>query len=434
MGRLVQQPAPAGADREHPSPGVRRDVLSKSESPGKGGRNQMIEPPGKPERFTQLEPLGHLEAHSAQNLAQDHGYGLQGLKPGPGLGDMPAQALGVPMLQSGKEPDPAFVNGQNLAAIRALHQAGLIGDDLALMPRGRLGPRPVGKEQVVFPHDPECPFAADPDPVHDAQARPHLAVHFAMDPEAGKAVNDKGQQLLVSPLWRGASLAASLGRESSLAGIERGARQGQDSPDPLHSIGLAGGRGSRLAHLRDLSLPKGLCSSTRTRNSSFSMLRSPIRFSAWSRSLFSGSPSRLLQGSLHPRQSHATPLLQAIYRDAQPPGQQPHRPATKHAKHHFTFAPHVPALVWPKEADLAASRGLAPSRTKASFSKTHDLSQLPLVLCHPKGSLSTCGLRSSQFRVQRNRGQLSPTWQHPASVKALFLSHRYLEACPRVFH
>jgi putative transposase len=48
MGRLVQQPAPARADRRHPSGGVRSDVLRKTGKPGHGGRTQLTESPEKP--------------------------------------------------------------------------------------------------------------------------------------------------------------------------------------------------------------------------------------------------------------------------------------------------------------------------------------------------------------------------------------------------
>lgn len=52
LGRLVQQPPAARADRVRATSGVRRGVLSESGGDGDGRRTHVTEAPGKPGRFT----------------------------------------------------------------------------------------------------------------------------------------------------------------------------------------------------------------------------------------------------------------------------------------------------------------------------------------------------------------------------------------------
>jgi len=53
LGRVVQQPTSAGANREHPAGEARGDVRSARGGSGRGGRTQAIHPPEIPGRFKQ---------------------------------------------------------------------------------------------------------------------------------------------------------------------------------------------------------------------------------------------------------------------------------------------------------------------------------------------------------------------------------------------
>ena len=124
-------------------------------------------------------PAG-VRRHRADSCHQTLGNGLQGRKSGPQFADMPAHALGVPVLHGDEEPTPAFLHGEDLSAVGAPHEVGRLGDDLPLVETGVAAPAPIGGEEVVLPHEPQHPTAANLDPVPHPQPGPHLAVTLAL--------------------------------------------------------------------------------------------------------------------------------------------------------------------------------------------------------------------------------------------------------------
>ena len=74
VGRLVQQPPAARADREHPAGRIRSDVRSDPREPHHGGRTQLTESPENPRRFTSMAsrrrgPFAHTR-HRARARCQ----------------------------------------------------------------------------------------------------------------------------------------------------------------------------------------------------------------------------------------------------------------------------------------------------------------------------------------------------------------------------
>ena len=65
---------------------------------------------------------------------------------------MPADALGVPMLDGGEYPAPAVVHREHPNAVRAPHEVGGMGDDLTDMGISATAAAAMGREQVVLAH------------------------------------------------------------------------------------------------------------------------------------------------------------------------------------------------------------------------------------------------------------------------------------------
>ena len=68
------------------------------------------------------------------------------------LADVPADTFGIPVLNGGEDPHPAFVQGEDPGAVRAPHEVGGQSDDFSVMLFGGLGPAPVWREQMVLAH------------------------------------------------------------------------------------------------------------------------------------------------------------------------------------------------------------------------------------------------------------------------------------------
>src|ERR1035437_4975866 len=75
-------------------------------------------------------------------------------------------------------------------------------------------------------------------------------------------------------------------------GVERRTGNTKAVTDTGHAIGSAGARGDRGGHYRALRRAKGPTCPTRVRNTSFSIVSSPIRFIAAASSSLTASPSR----------------------------------------------------------------------------------------------------------------------------------------------
>jgi hypothetical protein len=112
-------------------------------------------------------PAG-VSRHRAHRGHQTLGNGLQGGKSGSPFANMPAYALGVPVLHRHEVPPQAFLQGEDPGAVGAPHEVGRLGDDLPFVETGVTAPAPIGGEQVVFPHEPQHPSAAYLDTVPPA--------------------------------------------------------------------------------------------------------------------------------------------------------------------------------------------------------------------------------------------------------------------------
>ena len=100
--------------------------------------------------------------------------------PGPLFADMPAHALGVPVLYGHEGPTPPLLCGKDPGAVGAPHEVGRRGDDLPLVETGVTAPAPLWGEQVVFPHEPQHPWAAYLETVPHPQPGPYLPVPLAL--------------------------------------------------------------------------------------------------------------------------------------------------------------------------------------------------------------------------------------------------------------
>ncbi len=83
------------------------------------------------------QSAGCIGADRAEPARERHGNRLKGCKTVAGLGQVPAQALSIPVLHSRKEPCPAFFRGEDLGAIGAPQNVRDSGDNLPGMLFGR---------------------------------------------------------------------------------------------------------------------------------------------------------------------------------------------------------------------------------------------------------------------------------------------------------
>lgn len=116
----------------------------------------------------QCQPLSSSGTDRAETGLDSHGERLQCGKPVAILGHMPTDALGIPMLDGGKQPAPSFFQGEDPGAIGTPHDVGGRRDDLAGVVLGLSLNNPVRGEQIVLPHETQHPFAADLDPFDEA--------------------------------------------------------------------------------------------------------------------------------------------------------------------------------------------------------------------------------------------------------------------------
>ena len=157
------------------------------------------------------------------------------------------------------------------------------------------------------PHDPQHPFARDPDAIHDPQPRVDLPMALAPKRRARKIGVDCRQQLRVRHrgFWPPPSgfLALLPLVLACLPGVERRARAVPGLAHALDPVTPSRRRGGRRAHRRDLRIGKGRrCSAVRarSRNSSFSIDSSPMWRFATSSAAASGSPCRSFKPSSRP--------------------------------------------------------------------------------------------------------------------------------------
>ena len=149
---------------------------------------------------------------------------------------MPADTLGVPMLDGGEYPAPAVVHREHPNAVRAPHQVGGMGDDLTVMGISAAAAAAMGREQVVLAHHPEHPLAGNPDATTDPKPSPDLAVSLALPGGCLQVGLDGHQQSLVRdrrlrpPALCWAALSG--GMLPGLQGVERGTGKIPGRTDP----------------------------------------------------------------------------------------------------------------------------------------------------------------------------------------------------------
>ena len=247
-------------------------IHPQGQPPSRAGRGRAIQP-GKP-----------------------HGDRLQGGEAVAALADMPADTLGVPMLDGGEDPAPAVVHREHPNAIGAPHEVRGMSDDLTVMGIAATAAAAMGREQIVLAHQAEHPLAGNPDVATDPKPSPDLAVALALPGRCLQVGFDRHQQRLVRDRGlRSPTLCRRLlGVLAGGHGVERGAGHAPGGADPPQAVGQTrAGRGGGT-HRRDLRRPKGPKVSVLASSSSTCMVNSPIRFMALSSSACTGSPLRCL--------------------------------------------------------------------------------------------------------------------------------------------
>src|SRR3954467_11326711 len=114
-------------------------------------------------------------------------------RPYPG-GDVPAERLGVPVLDDHEEGDVAVLNGWDHRRVRAPHHAGRVGGDSSVVVVGRPLRAAVRREQSILAHEAQHPVTADAEAIEGAQAGPDLAVPLAGEGRAIEVAADRLEQ------------------------------------------------------------------------------------------------------------------------------------------------------------------------------------------------------------------------------------------------
>src|SRR3954449_5124343 len=222
------------------------------------------------------------------------------------FGDVPAERLGIPVLDDHEEGDVAILNGRDHRRVRAPHHAGRVGGDASVVVVDWPLRAAVRREQSILAHEAQHPVPADAEAIEGAQAGPDLAVPLAGEGRAIEVAADRLEQPRIvdhrprpSPPARGRCLGDRPG------GVEGGARHAPGGTNPPHAVGLAGRWGARGGHQRDLLRAKGPGRSMRARSNSTSLESSPIRRWASASSRSAGSSERSRSPVLSPARARA---------------------------------------------------------------------------------------------------------------------------------
>ena len=171
---------------------------------------------------------------------------------------MPADTLGVPMLDGGEDPAPAVVHREHPNAIGAPHEVRGMSDDLTVMGIAATAAAAMGREQIVLAHQAEHPLAGNPDVATDPKPSPDLAVALALQGDASRSAS-----IATSSAWSRsrASVPDALPAAARRAG-RRSWRRTRSGPCPRRRRPAAGRRPARAGrgggtHRRDLRRPKG---------------------------------------------------------------------------------------------------------------------------------------------------------------------------------
>src|SRR3954468_7634067 len=115
----------------------------------------------------------------------------------------------------------------------------------------------VRREQSILAHEAEHPVTADAEAIEDAQAGPTLAVPLAGEGRAIEVAADRLEQPHIVDRRPRPSPPARGQRLGDRPGGIGGAPQAPGGANPPHAVGLAGRRGARGGHQRDLLRAKG---------------------------------------------------------------------------------------------------------------------------------------------------------------------------------
>src|SRR3954447_20463164 len=222
------------------------------------------------------------------------------------FGDVPAEHLSVPVLDDHEEGDVAVLNGWDHGRVRAPHHAGRIGGDASGVVVDRPLRAAVRREQSILAHEAQHPVPADAEAIESAQAGPDLAVPLAGEGRAIEVAADRLEQpRIIDHRPRPAPPARGRRRGDRPGGAEGGARHAPGGTNPSYAVGLAGRRGVRGGHQRDLLRAKGPGRSMRARSNSTSLESSPIRRWASASSRAAGSSERSRSPVLSPARARA---------------------------------------------------------------------------------------------------------------------------------
>src|SRR5881398_3912313 len=222
------------------------------------------------------------------------------------FGDVPAERLGVPVLDDHEEGDVAVLNGRDYGRVCAPHHTGRVGGDTSVVVVGRPLRAAVRREQSILAHEAQHPVPADTEAIEGAQAGPDLAVPLAGEGRAIEVAADRLEQpRIVDHRPRPAPPARGRRRGDRPGGVEGGARHAPGGANPPHAVGLTSDWGVRGGYQRDLLRAKGPGRSMRARSNSTSMESSPIRRWASASSRSAGSSARSRSPVLSPARARA---------------------------------------------------------------------------------------------------------------------------------
>jgi len=132
------------------------------------------------------EPPRHAGLSVAIDVTKPHRDWLQSRIAVAVLGHLPANAFGVPMLDSGKQPNVSVIDGEDSGSVGAPRHTGRLGDDVARVLVARRLPASIRTQQPALPPDAETPLARDTNLIENTQTRPHLAVALALKRGSGQ--------------------------------------------------------------------------------------------------------------------------------------------------------------------------------------------------------------------------------------------------------
>ena len=198
---------------------------------------------------------GHAVADLTEAFADALADRLQGLKSGPALGRMQADALGCAVIDGHEDAGRALTHGHRGRHVRAPHHiGGLGGDGPVVRLRAVRVAHAVRGLEGVLPHQPAHPLLGRADSL-DPKLRPGFPVPFAMKRRRLEHAANMADQDVV----RGGAdrPAPARGRRRLPPRIHAGAGAVPHAADPLHAVRPTRGDRVGALHRLDLRRAKG---------------------------------------------------------------------------------------------------------------------------------------------------------------------------------